>query len=299
MTTSNEGIVKCSNRVVKCWHERRSRKGLREDKTVLEELDGTFSHVALPQKRRTGSVSFLDRVYSCMALLYSHLCYCPLFYPLRFMGVDGFSLRRSQGKAPNGSKHASPELAHRTPGTRSSSFQTRPDIRRERAKLHGCIQSPSPANQQGEARPDSPAEEGDVNMAVLTLETNKFWHVPFIVPQSKIVQIDMEAEGLVDLHILLNDYELSQFKTGWIPPADRSARGIRVFGYNYKINLGSLSFPLQPPPRTTAMSGLGQTNLLLGSLLGPLPVMPGSNWYLIISNKTERNIAVFCRVYNA
>jgi len=136
-------------------------------------------------------------------------------------------------------------------------------------------------------------------MAVLTLETNKFWHVPFIVPQSKIVQIDMEAEGLVDLHILLNDYELSQFKTGWIPPADRSARGIRVFGYNYKINLGSLSFPLQPPPRTTAMSGLGQTNLLLGSLLGPLPVMPGSNWYLIISNKTERNIAVFCRVYNA
>ena len=127
-------------------------------------------------------------------------------------------------------------------------------------------------------------------MAVTILNSNSFISPQFTVPQNKTIIIDMEATGLVDLHVFFNDQELSAFRAGQ-PPINRSAIGIS--NYYSKVNLATLN----PPQPLTGLGQIASGSSLLG-FLGQLPVA-NSLWYLVIVNRSATPIAVFYRVHNS
>lgn len=131
-------------------------------------------------------------------------------------------------------------------------------------------------------------------MSVAILKANYYSFAPFTVPQSKTVIIDMEAGGVVDMYVFLDERELSDFKNGQ-RPYQRAAVGITNF-YN-KINLSTLT-PINAASALVPTPASAQTFL---SLLTIRPPYPGSTWYLVIVNQPQNNkdIPIFYRVYNA
>ena len=108
-----------------------------------------------------------------------------------------------------------------------------------------------------------------MSMAVTILLRNNFWVAPFMVPVNKTVTIDFESSGLVDLYVLLNEQELSIFKSG-----SRSFQRV-LYDINYytnTVNLGTLG----------------------------MPILSGASWYLILVNRSlTADIAIYFRVFNA
>lgn len=136
-------------------------------------------------------------------------------------------------------------------------------------------------------------------MSVITLGQNKYLPVPFTVPPSKKILIDMESEREVNLFVLLNEQELQAFQNS-VRPAHRAAFNTKQF-YG-KIDLSALGDPVLPPSALSPTLG----NVARGTSLPPFPLLSqfsplvSSTWYLVIENRPgNQAIAIYYRVYNA